>query len=152
MKFFLIAVLTALTAGCVCIPCEGAELFSSPPARIVKTHGPWVLVQRGGESCWMYDACYETRRLATTGKKVLKDTVETAGDLVIGAGALVIGTGHEILQRASCAVKCLVCPRPCKPSPAPPEVREEDQRPPTSLFPEDDGERSSPVLTYWRVQ
>jgi hypothetical protein len=150
MKFFLMAVLTVLT-GCVCVPCEGAELFSSPPARIVKTHGPWVLVQRGGESCWMYDACFETRRLATTGKKVLKDTIDIAGDLVIGAGALVIGTGHEILQRTRCAVKCLVCPRPCKP-PAPPEVREEDLRPPTILFPEDDGERSSSVLTYWRVQ
>jgi hypothetical protein len=143
MKFFLIAVLTALTAGCVCITCEGAELFATPPARIVETRGPWVLVQRGGESCWMYDHCYATSKLHSTGKAVLKDTVklvEDTGDIVIGAGTVVIGAGHEILQRASCAVKCLVCPRPCKPSPAPPEVREEDQRPP----------RSSPVQRYRR--
>jgi len=160
MKFILIAVLTVLTA--VCIPCEGAELFKSPPARIVKVHGPWVLVQRGGESCWMYDSCYATRKLHNTGKQVLKNTVnvigctiETAGDVVVGAGALVVGTGHEILQRTHCAVKCLVCPqRPCKPAPVrpkPPEVKEEDLKPPTILFPED-GERPSPALTDWRLR
>jgi hypothetical protein len=156
MKLILIAVLTVLTAGCVCIPCEGAELFSSPPARIVQVRGPWVLVERNGECCWLYDSCYATRRLATTGKKVLKDTVnvigctvETAGDIVIGAGALVIGTGHEILQRTHCAVKCLICPRP---KPKPPEVREEDLKPPTILIPEDDGKKESPATVHWRLR
>jgi len=160
MKWILCAVLTAVTAGCVCVPCEGAELFASPPARIVKVHGPWMLVQRGGESCWMYDPCYATRKLQDSGKKVLKDTVnvigctvETAGDIVVGAGALVVGTGHEILQRTHCAVKCLVCPkRPCKPAPKPrpPEVRKKDLRPPTILIPEDDGKKDSPAAQATR--
>ena len=163
MKWILCAAMAAMSAGCVCVPCEGAELFASPPARIVKTHGPWVLVQRSsGDRCWMYDSCYATRKLQRTGKQVLKDTVnvigctvETAGDVVVGAGALVVGAGHEILHRTHCAVKCLVCPikRPRKPAPAkpqPPEVREEDLKPPTILIPEDDGERDSPAAVATR--
>jgi len=159
MKWILIAAMAVVTAGCVCVPCEGGE--PCPPARVVKVRGPWILVQRGGECCWMYDSCYATRKLHNTGKRVLKDTakviggtVETAGDIVVGAGALVVGTGHEILQRTHCAVKCLVCPRhPCKPAPTvpkPPEVREEDLKPPTILIPEDDGERDSPAAQATR--
>ena len=137
MKFLLLAVLTVLT-GCVCVPCEGAELFATPPARIVETRGPWVLVQRGGESCWMYDHCYATSKLHSTGKAVLKDTVklvEATGDIVIGAGTVVVGVGHEILQRTHSVVKCLVCP---KPTPA---------KPPARVKPKP---RSSPAQRYRR--
>jgi len=153
MKLILIAVLTVLTAGCVCIPCEGAEPCLS--ARIVQVRGPWVLVERNGECCWLYDSCYATRKLQDSGKQVLKDTVnvigctiETAGDVVVGAGALVIGAGHEILQRAHCAVKCLICPRL---KPKLPEIREENLKPPAALIPEDDGKKESPAAAHGRV-
>jgi hypothetical protein len=143
IKFLLVWAVVAVS-GFVCVPCDAAE--PCQPARIVQQKGPWVLVQRGSECYWLYDARDAHCRLHRAGKKIVTGTfnivgcaVETAGDIVVGTGSIVVGVGTEILDRGDCAVRCLLrlkC-RPCGNKPAAPTldrvkppVNPEDLKPP----------------------